>query len=119
MDAYQYLIVMAACVAVTLPLEWLLGARVYRRWRLLLPTLGVVLVVFVAWDVLAILREHWTFSPRFTTGVLIGPVPIEEIVFFVVIPLAGLLSYEGVDRVLSWLRDRRRPATPGTEGTGR
>ena len=31
MNRYQYLALMVACVVVTLPLEFVLGARVYRR----------------------------------------------------------------------------------------
>jgi hypothetical protein len=36
LDQYQYLLLMAACLVITLPLEFVLGARVYRRglaWR--------------------------------------------------------------------------------------
>lgn len=101
MDRWQYLALMAACLAVTLPLEFLLGARVYRRPRRLLTALVPVVVLFVAWDLIAIRRDHWTFSPVFTTGVLLpGGIPLEEVVFFVVIPLCGLLTYEAVGHVL-------------------
>ena len=39
MDRYQYLLLMAACLAITLPLEFVLGARVYRRPALLVAAL--------------------------------------------------------------------------------
>lgn len=115
LDSFQYLILMGACVAITLPLEVLLRARVYRRWRLLLPTLAVVILVFGIWDLIGIVRDHWTYSDRYLTGVAIGPLPLEELVFFVVIPLCGLLSYEGVATVLrglASLRARRRASAP-------
>ena len=45
MDRGQYLAVMAACVAIPLPLEWAFSARVYRRplrtLRVLLPAAAV------------------------------------------------------------------------------
>jgi lycopene cyclase domain-containing protein len=107
MNQFQYLLLMGACLAITLPLEVVLDARVYRRLRLLLPTLLVVVVVFGLWDLLGIARGHWTYSSEYMTGVALGPMPLEEIVFFVVIPLAALLSYEGVGTLLRRLRGRR------------
>lgn len=113
-DRYQYLLLMAGCLAVTLPLEWAFRARVYRRPRRLLLALLPVLVVFVAWDVVGIVRGHWTYSERFTTGVLLPfDVPLEELVFFVVVPLCGLLTYESVGTVLA----RWRTRTSTREGT--
>ncbi|AQP46613.1 lycopene cyclase [Tessaracoccus aquimaris] len=110
MDSYQYLILMAACVAVTLPLEFVLRARVYRRPVRLLLAMAPMLAVFVAWDLLGIVRGHWTYSERFTSGIVLGILPLEELVFFLVIPLCGLLTYEGVGYVLGRLRGGRDDA---------
>lgn len=104
MDHFQYLVLMAACVLITLPLEFVLRARVYRRPVRLLLAMLPVLVVFVAWDLLGIVRDHWSYSAEFTTGVMLGIMPLEELVFFIVIPVCGLLSYEGVGYVLGRLR---------------
>ncbi len=103
-DRYQYLALMAACVLVTLPLEFLLRARVYRRPVRLALAMLPTLVVFVAWDMLGIARDHWSYSPRFTTGIMLGPMPLEELVFFLVIPVCGLLTYEAVGSVLRRVR---------------
>jgi len=104
---YEYLILMAACVAITLPLEFLLRARVYRRLPLMLPSIAVVIVIFSAWDLLGIAREHWTYNPEFITGINLGILPLEELVFFIVIPLCALLSYEGVSTVLRFFANRK------------
>jgi len=114
-DRYQYLLLMAACLLVTLPLEFLLGARVYRRLRALLWALVPVVLIFAVWDIVGILRGHWTYSPRYVTGLQLGlGMPVEELVFFVVIPVCGLLSYEAVGSGLERLRRRRAPAAdPG------
>ncbi len=105
-DHGQYLLVMAACVLVTLPLEFLFRARVWRRPRRLLQALLPVVLVFVAWDAVGIARGHWWYSPAYTTGILLPfRLPLEELVFFVVVPLCGLLTYEAVGTVLQ--RSRR------------
>ncbi|HEX6419947.1 MAG TPA: lycopene cyclase domain-containing protein [Acidimicrobiales bacterium] len=117
-DRWQYLAVLAGCLLVTLPLEVVLGARVYRRPRRLARSLVPALVVFVAWDVAAIGRGHWWFSERYTTGWrLPGDLPVEELAFFVVIPICALLTYEAVTIVLDAARragDRR----PGSHQAG-
>ncbi len=106
-DRYQYLALMLACVVITLPLEFLLRARVYRQPVRLAVALLPTVVVFVVWDVLGILRDHWSYSPRFTSGVMLGPMPLEELVFFLVIPVCGLLTYEAVGTVLTLARRGR------------
>jgi len=101
MDRFQYLIVMGVCILLTLPLEFALGTRVYRRPGRLPATLLLVAPPFFVWDLVAVEREHWTFSPQYTTGWTVpGSVPVEEIVFFVVIPICALLTHGTVRRIM-------------------
>ncbi|MET0695214.1 MAG: lycopene cyclase domain-containing protein [Propionibacteriaceae bacterium] len=105
---YQYLILMGACLLLTLPLEFVLGARVYRRFSALLFALVPVVLVFSVWDIIGIVRDHWSYNPRYVTGFrLIFEMPIEELVFFIVIPICGLLTYEAVGNVLRGARRLR------------
>lgn len=95
MDRYQYLLIMAACVAITLPLEFVFRACVYRRPGRLLRAMWLPLVLFIAWDLVAIARGHWSFDDRWVTGWRFpGDLPVEEVAFFVVIPLCALLTFE-------------------------
>ena len=100
-EEYQYLALMLACLVVTLPLELVLGARVWRSPRRLAFALLPTIAVFVAWDLGAIARGHWGFNPRYVTGwELPGDLPVEEVVFFVVIAICGLLTLEAVRTML-------------------
>lgn len=99
-DNFQYLLVLAACLAVTLPLELVLGARVYRRPRRMLAAVVPTVVVFTLWDLVAIRLGHWTFNPDYVTGwVLPGDLPLEELAFFIVIPICGLLTFATVTKL--------------------
>ena len=106
MQHYQYLLLMLGCLVITLPLELVLGARVYARWRLAVLALVPTVLLFTVWDVSGIVRLHWTYTPDFITGVHLGVMPLEELVFFIVIPICGLLTYEAVGTVLKRLRGR-------------
>ena len=98
MDAWQYLTVLAACAAVALPLEVIGGARVYRRPRALLVTLAPVVTVFAGWDLIAVHHGDWWFSVRYTLGARLAGLPVEEWLFFLVVPVCALLTYEVLGR---------------------
>jgi lycopene cyclase domain-containing protein len=101
-----YVAVLAFCVVGTLPLELFLGVRVYRQWRRLALTLLPVLAVFVTWDRYAIAAGQWSFDATQLLGVTLpGGLPLEEVLFFLVVPTASLLALEAVHRVRGWPLD--------------
>jgi lycopene cyclase domain-containing protein len=97
-----YLAVLVGCLAGALWLEPVLRVGVLRRWRRLLLTLLPVGAVFLAWDAAAIAAGHWTFDPGQVTGVrLPGRIPLEELLFFLAIPVCAILGFEAVRQVLA------------------
>ena len=107
MDRWQYLIVLGACLLLTAPLE-LFGRGVYRQPRRFLAALLPVAGVFLIWDGIAVAAGVWWYNPRYILGLIApGDLPLEEVLFFVVIPLCGVLSYSAVDSILSMLSARR------------
>jgi lycopene cyclase domain-containing protein len=100
---YSYLGVLAFCFVGTLWLELFLRVNVYRRWRRLLLALAPTVTIFVAWDLLAIAAGHWSYDPRQLVGVLLpGRLPLEELLFFLVVPACGILAFEAVRAVQGW-----------------
>lgn len=99
MSHLLYVGVLAFCLLGTAPLEIVLRVRVYRRWRRLLLALAPTAVVFVVWDLYAIHAGHWTYDDHWlTTVVLPGRLPLDELLFFVVIPVCAVLTLEAVRR---------------------
>jgi lycopene cyclase domain-containing protein len=94
----SYLALLAGCLLGTAPLEILLRTRVYARWRRLLLALLPGLVLGIGWDYYAIHRHQWSFDHRYLVGLWIGGLPIEEALFFVVIPVCAVLTLEAVRR---------------------
>lgn len=110
MGRFEYLIALLLCLVVTLPLEVFLRVGVYRQARRLLASLGCVGAVFVTWDLMGARLGHWDYNPAYVTGLRIFGLPIEEYLFFIVVPLCGILAYEAVRATLPdvsrWLADR-------------
>ncbi|MGH3264701.1 MAG: lycopene cyclase domain-containing protein [Trebonia sp.] len=97
MRHFVYLAILAACVLGTLPLEICLHTRVYARWRRLAAAVLPVLVVFGSWDVIAIGRHTWHYDGAYLLGVTLpGKLPLEELLFFCVIPTCAVLTLEAV-----------------------
>ena len=106
MDRWQYLLVLAACLAITAPLEAFRGGVYRPPWRVARAVLGVA-AVFLLWDELAIGAHVWTYNPAYIVGRYVPfRVPIEEVLFFVVVPLCALLTYNAVSAILDRI-DRR------------
>jgi lycopene cyclase domain-containing protein len=97
-----YLLVLAGCLVVTAPLELALRVRVYARWRRLLLAVLPGLVVFLAWEAYAVARHHWSWDPAQVLPVRIGGLPLEELLFFLVVPVCGVLALEAVRKVTGW-----------------
>jgi lycopene cyclase domain-containing protein len=94
----SYLGLLAGCLLGTAPLEFLLRTRVYARGRRLLVALLPGLVLGIGWDLYAIHRRQWSFDSRYLIGWSIAGLPIEEALFFVVIPVCAVLTLEAVRR---------------------
>lgn len=94
-----YLGLLAGCLLGTAPLELVLHTGVYARWRRLLLALVPTAIVFVCWDLYAIHRGQWSYDSRYLTGVVLpGRLPVEELLFFLVVPTCAILTLEAVRR---------------------
>ncbi len=103
MGHLTYLGVLAACLVSAVWLEPVLHVGVLRQWRRLLLTVGPVAVVFSLWDVAAIAARHWRYDQGQLIGVVLpGGLPLEEVLFFVVVPVCAVLGFEAVRRVTGW-----------------
>lgn len=93
---WTYFLVLGGCLLATLPLELVFKAGVYRRLPIAVTAIAPVAVVFIAWDYLAAHTGWWSFNERYVVGISVGILPLEELLFFLVVPLCAILTLEGV-----------------------
>ena len=81
-------------------LEVFLRVGVVRRFKRVILSILPTAVFFVFWDAYAISRGHWHFDNNQILGIF-GPfdIPLEEFLFFLIVPLAALLTIEAVRTV--------------------
>lgn len=112
---WSYMAMLGFVLVATWWLEFAFRLRVLRNPKRLLTTLALVSPWFVLWDAYAISLGHWFFDRSQMTGI-IGPfsIPLEEYLFFILIPIAAVLTLEGVTNFLptvrGWLLSVRKPA---------
>lgn len=107
MEKYGYVAMLAFTVIGSFWLEVILKVGVLRRWKRALKTILPVALGFIAWDAYAIDRGHWFFDKKQVLGIY-GPfgIPLEEYLFFIVVPLAALMTIEAVTAVKPHWRER-------------
>lgn len=101
---FEYALLLLVCVAVPLVMSFSKDLNFYGSWRRLVAAIAIPMVPFVVWDTVATARGHWSFNPRMTLGIELANLPIEEILFFVVVPFCALFTWESVKY---FLRRRR------------
>lgn len=66
----------------------------YRNFIPLVIAILLVAIPFLVWDIYFTEAKVWGFTPDYLSGVYIFNLPIEECLFFVVIPFACIFIYE-------------------------
>ncbi len=81
-------------------LEIIFKVGVLRRWKRAFSSILPVSALFIIWDAYAISQGHWFFDRDQILGIF-GPfgIPLEEYLFFIVVPMAALLTIEAVTTV--------------------
>lgn len=66
----------------------------FTKWKSVLLSTLVIAVPFLIWDFIFTERGFWGFNPDYLIGWNIGNLPIEEVLFFIVVPFACTFIYE-------------------------
>ncbi|MGN6166520.1 MAG: lycopene cyclase domain-containing protein [Flavisolibacter sp.] len=75
--------------------------KFYKTWNAFFPSVLVSGLCFIAWDTLFVQWGVWGFNPAYITGLKIGNMPIEEILFFFCIPYACVFTFHCLESFAS------------------
>jgi lycopene cyclase domain-containing protein len=91
---YTYLLVLIGTIAFPLVLSFDKKVQYYKNLKYILPAILATAVVFWVWDINFTRIKVWSFNTKYTIGFDIMNLPIEEWLFFIVIPYACVFIYE-------------------------
>ena len=104
---FGYMAMLAFTVFGSFWLEIVLKTSVLKRWKRALVSILPISFFFLVWDAYAIAQGHWFFNRDRMLGIY-GPfdIPLEEFLFFIIVPMAAILTIEGVTTVKPHLREK-------------
>lgn len=96
MGKYTYLLIDALTILFPFILSFDKKVHFYTYWKALF--LGIVVVggVYVCWDIIFTHLGVWSFNPLYTLSYRFGELPIEEWLFFLVVPYACAFIYKSL-----------------------
>ena len=91
-----------------LGVNYFFKTKLTKRWRIFIATDLVVLVIYSAWDSWAIYKRNWYFDPQQILVMhLFFKIPLEEILFFIVVPFTTIATFLALKKLTGWESDRR------------
>ena len=92
----KYMTVLILSAAAPFILSFWPGLKFYRNIRALFISIFLIVVIFGSWDIFAVYRGHWYFNPEGVLDFRIVNLPLEELLFFVVIPFCCIFTWEAI-----------------------
>jgi lycopene cyclase domain-containing protein len=72
-------------------------ANFAKKWKYLWLAILVPGILFIVWDEFFTQLNVWGFNEEYLTGLFIGSLPLEEVLFFICIPYACVFTYEALN----------------------
>lgn len=103
MQQYLYLILDVAVLLMIIPLSFDKKVAYARTWKNVFLSIILVGIPFLVWDVFFTQWGIWGFDELYLSGIYMYNLPIEEVMFFVVVPFACTFIYACVKAYFSHL----------------
>lgn len=93
---WLYAALLLFTISFPLAFTWDKRINFYRKWKYIFPSIFIVAAFFILWDVWFTSAGVWKFNPQYIFGVNIAFLPLEEWLFFIIIPYACMFIHESL-----------------------
>lgn len=93
---WLYLSLLFFSILVPIALSFDKKLQFYKHWKYLFPSIFVVAFIYIAFDVLFTKMGVWGFNSAYHLNKIILGLPIEEWLFFIIIPYASIFLHESL-----------------------
>lgn len=91
---YTYFLILAASLAGPLLLSFDKKVAFYKKWKYLFPAMIMPALLYMVWDIYFTSKNIWSFNEKYITGIKLFNLPVEEVLFFFVVPYCCMFIYE-------------------------
>ena len=93
----RYMLVLVFSGIIPLVASFYPPLKFYKHVKALIITIALIVVIFGLWDIFATHRGHWRFDPESVWNIRVANLPLEEVLFFIVIPFCSIFTWEIVN----------------------
>ncbi len=104
---YTYFVILIAALSGPLALSFDKKVAFYKTWKYLLPATVIPAILYVVWDIYFTSVGVWSFNENYITGVKLVNLPVEEVLFFFIVPYCCVFIYECIRCYFPGIRNRR------------
>jgi len=76
-------------------------ANFSKKWKYLWPAILIPGIIFILWDEFFTRLGIWGFNEAYFSGIYIGSLPLEEVLFFICIPYACVFTYDALNYLIT------------------
>jgi lycopene cyclase domain-containing protein len=103
---YTYLLILAASLAGPLLLSFDKKLAFYKNWKYFFSALSLPVTAYIVWDFYFTAKGVWSFNANYITGIKIINLPLEEVLFFFVVPYCCVFIYECIKTYFPGLKNK-------------
>lgn len=91
---YTYLVILLCSIAGPLALSFDKKVSFYKKWKYLFPAMFLPALFFIIWDEFKTRAAVWSFNDEYVIGIKLSSLPLEEVLFFFIVPYCCVFIYE-------------------------
>ena len=104
---YTYFLILAASLIGPLALSFDKKVAFYKKWKFVFPAMILPALFYIAWDFYFTAKGVWSFNEDYITGIKIYNLPVEEVIFFLIVPYCCVFIYECIRCYFPGLKNRK------------
>jgi lycopene cyclase domain-containing protein len=97
---YLYLTIDILTILVPFLASFYSKAPFYKKWKFLFVAILIPAIAFGIWDEIFTVNGVWGFNPRYLSGIYLGSLPLEEVLFFICIPYSCVFTYFALNHLV-------------------
>ena len=103
MESFHYLLVLLFISICAVGVNFGFKLKISQSLKIFLKADLLILLIYLIWDLWAVSKGSWYFDANQILGLkLFGQLPIEEVLFFVIVPLMSVLTYLALIKLTGW-----------------
>ena len=104
---YTYFLILAASLTGPLFLSFDKKVAFYKKWKYLFLPMLIPALLYITWDIFFTSKGIWSFDEDYITGIKIFNLPLEEILFFFVVPYCCIFIYECIRSYFPGIKNKK------------